>query len=122
LSSPGLPAVLRPTAFCGAKSMQINTEAFSALNLAIFEKLNPEPWRGKSPIKWCKDVTQTPCSRVALLGAGLEPMDRRRLFKFCAQSDVEAEDIFLAVCAWGGMRTGVGLGPAPINGALLLIA
>jgi hypothetical protein len=96
------------SAFCGAKPMQINTEAFSALNFAIFEKLNPEPWRGKSPIKWCEDVTRAPCDRVTLLGAGPEPMDRGRLFKFCARSDVEAEDIFFAVCAWGGMRVNNG--------------
>jgi hypothetical protein len=96
-------------ALCGAKTMQINSKAFSALNSALFEKLNPEPWRGKNPIKWCEDVTgSSPCNRAAVRGAGPEPMDRGRLFKFCAQSDAEAEDIFLAVCAWGGMRVNNG--------------
>jgi hypothetical protein len=88
--------------------MQINKKAFSALNSALSDESNPKPWRGRNPIKWCEDVTEAPCKRAALLRAGPEPMVRQRLSEFCAQSDVEAQDIFIAVCAWGGMRVNNG--------------
>ena len=83
--------------------MEINKKAFSVLSSALLKVPNPKPWKGKSPLKWCEAVTGAPCS-AALVRAGPDPMDRKQLLEFCIQPDVDAQDIFLAVCAWGGMR------------------
>lgn len=85
--------------------MEINSKAFSILQSAP----NPPPWNGaKNPIKWYESVTETSCSSSALLRAGSNEMDRQQLAEFCGEVDVAAEDIFFAVCAWGGMRVNNG--------------
>ena len=68
----------------------------------LIKDLNPKSWRGRSPLKWC--TTAKIPHGAALATAGPEPMDRRQLFEFSGRPDVNAQDFFLAVCAWGGMR------------------
>ncbi len=84
--------------------MSINEKSFSVFYSAHPENQYPETWKGKNPIKWFQNVTEASCKRDALNAAGPEAMDRGRLFEFCANPTVEAMDIFVAVCAWGGMR------------------
>lgn len=76
--------------------MEINHDVFSELKKRMRE---PVPWKGKNPRTWCLQVTHDACT-----SAGNKPMSRKELFHFCAQSNVDAKDMFVAICAWGRMR------------------